>query len=76
MKKINGPRLSRHELAEAKIRITTCLDKAVLEKLHELAHDSGGKYQTVLNQLLKNSLFGKREGLMARIARLEEAVFK
>lgn len=75
MRRIKGPKLTKKELAQAKIRITTYLDKEVLEKVRELAENSGGKYQAVLNQILKDYFFGKKEGLIARITRLEEAVF-
>ena len=76
MKKIKGPSLTKEELGQAKIRITTYLDQEVLETLRELAHESGSKYQTILNQILRDYLFGQKKGLMARISRLEKAVFK
>ena len=41
-----------------------------------MAEDSGGKYQTILNQVLRNQLFGEKEGVLTRIERLERAVFK
>lgn len=59
-----------------KIRITTYLDEDILKLLHQMAEDSGGKYQTILNQVLRNQLFGKKEGILARIERLEKVVFK
>ncbi len=76
MKKIKGPQLSRAELDSSKIRITTYLNKDVLDTLREMALASGSKYQTILNQILSDYLFGKKEGLVARIAKLEETVFK
>lgn len=76
MKRIKGPVLTEEEFKRAKIRITTHLDEDVLEKLRELARTSGSKYQTVLNQILTDYLFGKKEGLVARIERLEEEVFR
>lgn len=76
MSRVKGPKLTLSDLRAAKIRITTYLDKEVLEKVRELAQNSGGKYQAVLNQILKDYFFGKKEGLVARITRLEEAVFK
>lgn len=75
MKKIKGPKLTREELKRAKIRITTYMDKEVLETLKGLANDSGSKYQTILNQILRDYLFGQKEGLVARVSRLEKAVF-
>lgn len=44
--------------------------------IRQLATEGGGKYQTVLNQILKKALFGESEGLVGRIDRLEKAVFK
>lgn len=76
MKRVAGPRLSKKSLAAAKVRITTYLDRNVMEVLRQLAVDSGGKYQTLLNQILRDYLLGEKEGLLARIAKLERAVFK
>ena len=76
MKRIKGPKLTNAQYAKAKVRITTYLDEKVLNALRELAQDSGNKYQAVLNQILNDYLFGQKEGLVARISRLEKAVFK
>lgn len=76
MKKIKGPRLKNSELTHAKIRVTTYLDEDIIENLKRIAADSGNKYQTVLNQTLREALFGKKQGILARISRLEQAVFK
>ncbi len=76
MKRVKGPKLSEEEYAASKIRITTYIDDKVLETLRQLASDSGSKYQAVLNQILNDYLFGQKEGLVARISRLEKAVFK
>lgn len=76
MKRIKGFVLTKEQAERAKIRITTHLDENVLEELRKLAKTSGSKYQTVLNQILTDYLFGKKEGLVARIERLEEEVFK
>lgn len=76
MKRINGPKLTQEELKKAKIRVTTYFDKDVLEMLRQLANDSGSKYQSILNQVLRDYLFGKKEGLTARLERLEKQVFK
>ncbi len=75
MKKIKAP-LTPEEAARAKVRITTYLDDEVVMMLRQLAHESGTKYQTLLNQLLRNVLFDEKEGLWARIDRLEKTVFK
>ncbi|MBI4208494.1 MAG: BrnA antitoxin family protein [Deltaproteobacteria bacterium] len=76
MEKVRGPSISLEELKSAKVRITTYLDKEVLDILRSLAIDSGSKYQALLNQILKDYLLGQKRGLVSRIARLEEAVFK
>lgn len=76
MKRIKGPKLSRHALATAKVRVTTYLDKSVLDTLRQLSKASGAKYQTMLNQILRDYFFGQNTGLVARIARLEAAVFE
>ena len=75
MKRIYGPKLTKQELKTAKIRITTFLDEDIMTTLKDLAKDSGGKYQSVLNQILRDYLFGQKDGIVARISRLEEAVF-
>lgn len=74
-RRIKRPVLSTRELASAKIRITTYLDKDILERLQQMAAESGGKYQTILNQVLRDYLFGTKEGLIARLTRLEKTVF-
>lgn len=76
MRRIRGPKLNREELKSAKIRITTYLDPEVLESLKSFAHEAGNRYQTLLNQILRDYLFGEHQGLSARLNRLEEAVFK
>lgn len=76
MKRVKGPRLSSTELKRAKVRITTYLDKDILEVLRKLALQSGGKYQAILNQLLRSSLLGEKAGLISRIERLERIVLK
>lgn len=75
MKRIKGFVLTKEQAERAKVRITTYLDNEVLEELRGLANKSGSKYQTMLNQVLRDYLFDEKEGLVARIARLEEAVF-
>ena len=76
MKKIRGPVLSAGEKIQTKIRITTFLDEDLLNILRQLARDSGGKYQTLLNQILRSALLDARSGLVSRIDNLEKAVFK
>ncbi len=74
MNRIKGPLLGEKELHTAKVRITTYLDQDILETLRMMAIDSGSKYQTVLNQLLRSYLFGKSQGLVARVERLERKI--
>ena len=76
MKRIKGPKMTKEEYAASKVRVTTYIDSTVLETLRQLAIDSGSKYQAVLNQILNDYLFGQKDGLVARISRLEKAVFK
>lgn len=75
MKRISGPKMSKYELRGSKIRVTTYLDRDVLEALKGLAAKSGGKYQTVLNQMLRQILVDEATSIMARLEKLEEAVF-
>lgn len=75
MKPVKGPKLTNDELRSAKIKITTFLDEDVLMELKKLADKSGGKYQTLMNQILRNYLLDKGQGLFERIERLEKAVF-
>lgn len=76
MKRIKGPVLTEEEFKKAKVRITTHIDEDVLKELRALAGHSGGKYQSVLNQVLRDYLFNGKEGLVARIEKLESTVFK
>lgn len=76
MKRIKGFVLTKEQVDNAKVRITTYLDDEVLKELRELAEKSGSKYQTVLNQILRDYLFDEKRGLVGRIEKLENAVFK
>ncbi|MBI4411995.1 MAG: hypothetical protein HY541_05890, partial [Deltaproteobacteria bacterium] len=51
-------------------------DQDLLELLRRTAHETGAKYQTLLNQLLRNTLTGHKQGILDRLNRLEKAVFK
>lgn len=75
MRRISGPRLGRRALEAAKVRITTYLDKAVVDRLRQLSAKSGGKYQTLLNQVLRKYLLDDQDEVLNRIRRLEDAVF-
>lgn len=76
MKKITGPKMTKYELRGTKVRVTTYLDEDVLIALKELANKSGGKYQTVLNQMLRQILLDDASSIMDRLQKLEKAVFK
>ncbi len=76
MRRVRGPKLSKQALQSAKIRITTYVDRDVLVRLREAARELGSKYQALLNQILRDYLLGQKQGLSARLARLEAAVFR
>jgi uncharacterized protein (DUF4415 family) len=76
MKRVKGPRLSAEQLLTAKIRVTTFLDEDVLQALKETAQGSGTRYQTLLNQLLRQALIGDTKTILERLEKLEKAVFK
>lgn len=61
--------------SEIKVRITTMLDKDVLLRLKDNAAAIGTPYQTYLNQFLRETLL-KDPGLLTRIEKIEEQVFK
>jgi len=61
--------------SEVKIRITTMLDKDVLLTLKENAKALGTRYQSYLNQHLRETLLNE-QGLLTRIDKLEKAVLK
>lgn len=75
MRRVHGPRLTAAAVKTAKVRITTYLDRPVIEVLRQLAQESGSKYQSILNQTLRDYLLGEKRGLMTRLTRLEQAVF-
>jgi predicted DNA binding CopG/RHH family protein len=76
MRRIKGPKLSAKEFQTAKIKITTYLDEDVLLALKQKADETRSKYQTLLNQILRNSLVDKKSNLFTRLERLEKAVFE
>ena len=76
MKEVKGPIVTEEEFKRAKIRITSYLDDEVVAMLRKLAKESGSKYQTILNQLLRKALFDETLNLLDRVGRLEKAVFK
>lgn len=76
MKRIKGPKLTQDQFRCAKVRVTTFLDEDVLKALKETAQSSGTRYQTLLNQLLREALIGDTGTILERLERLEKAVFK
>jgi uncharacterized protein (DUF4415 family) len=63
---------------DIKVRVTTMLDGDILEALKEEAKIKSIGYQTLLNQKLRESIFGENgitlEGLAKKIADLEKKV--
>ncbi len=76
LKRVKGPRLSAEQVRAAKVRVTTYLDEDVLEALKETATGTGTRYQTLLNQLLRQALLGDTKTILERLEKLEKAVFK
>jgi predicted DNA binding CopG/RHH family protein len=78
MKRIQGPHVIESDLAHVKIRITTYLDKELIDVLKKMAKKHGGKYQSLLNTILRTALLGETsfEDLESRIERLEDEVLK
>ena len=58
-----------------KVRITSFIDGDVLVELKARAEQQGTKYQTLLNQLLRQALKDSKS-MSERLQRLEEAVFR
>lgn len=76
LKRVKGPKLTAEQVRAAKVRVTTFLDEDVLAALKDTAEGSGTRYQTLLNQLLRQALIGDQRTILERIERLEKAVFK
>lgn len=77
-KRIKGPHVNEHDLENVKIRITTYLDRDLIAVLKKIAKTHGGKYQSLLNSILRTALLGETsfEDLESRIERLENEVLK
>ncbi|MBU0506051.1 BrnA antitoxin family protein [bacterium] len=73
MKRIKHPVLDKENV---KVRITTYIDEDVLASLKDVADQSGNKYQTLLNTILREYFFGEKKGILNRLSKLEKAVFK
>ncbi len=61
--------------SETKVRITTFLDEDLLIKIKEEAKTQGKKYQSLLNERLREIFMGE-ESTETRLKKLEEEVFK
>ncbi len=74
MRRFEGPKFSKEDLKDVKIRITTYIDKDLLGLLKQMAEKRGGKYQSLLNDVLRSSLTGEDsfEDLWGRVERLEQ----
>ncbi len=58
-----------------KVRITSFIDGDVLLELKKRAEQQGTKYQTLLNQLLREALKDS-QSMAERLKKLEDAVFR
>ncbi len=88
MKKKIGEKQALKEIHEAlkssgkdnKIRITTMVDGDVLESLKLKAEAEGVKYQTLLNNILRDVLVEKKNDpiklIMARLSKLEKVIME
>jgi len=75
MKKISGPKLLKRGPI-AKVRITTYLDQDILKELRQMAKTHRGKYQTLLNKLLRAAITKDLgDDIQTRLQKLESAVF-
>lgn len=61
--------------SETKVRITTFLDEDLLIKIKKEAKIQGKKYQSLLNEKLREIFMGEKS-LETRLKKLEEEVFK
>ena len=88
MKKKIGEKQALKEINEAleasrkdnKIRITTMIDGDVLDSLKKKAESEGLKYQTLLNNILRDTLVEKKNDpiklILARLSKLEKMVLE
>ena len=47
-----------------------------MDLLRQMTKESGGKYQTTLNRVLRDTLLGEKNGILSRVERLEKKVFR
>ena len=52
--------VSEEDLKGAKIRVTAFVDLDIVKALKQEAGDKGAKYQTLMNQKLRDAIFGKQ----------------
>lgn len=78
LKRVKGIHVHPSDLTQVKVRITTYLDHDLIDILKKLAQKKDGKYQTLLNEVLRESLTGQHPygNLVERIDRLEQQVFR
>jgi uncharacterized protein (DUF4415 family) len=64
-------------LKDAKIRITMMVDLDIVEEYRALAKKTGSKYQTLMNQKLREALHAEKEkmDLAERVKQLELHVY-
>lgn len=73
---VTGTKKKRELAAKSqKIKITINIDKDSLDSLKEMASKTGGSYQKILNEIVKNGL-GKHSDSESRLQRLEKEVAK
>ena len=61
---------------EVKLRITTWIDSDILQALKTEAEQRKIGYQTILNQKLREIVFGEKDPLHERVDKLESLVSK
>lgn len=72
----SGTKKIREMVANSKkIKITINIDRDSLESLKEMANKSGGSYQKILNEILKNGLV-KHNDSESRLQKLEKEIAK
>lgn len=66
--------IDEHEFSKGKIRITTFIDEDVYRALKQRARAQGTKYQTLLNDLLREQLFPPKRKIDALIKEVRKAM--
>ena len=74
--KIEGTKKIRDMASKSqKVKITINIDKNSLDSLKEIALKSGGSYQKILNEIVKNGI-DKHNDSESRLQKLEKEVAK